>query len=117
VEREEVKEEVEEGRRLSKTAALVLAGLAVGAPIATYLGYRYYLKTRPPVITSIGYAQSAPIVGTISRPWDLQLKRPVILFFYANVKDLKARAPTVHNMFKYMFKHISQNAEDNYHKG
>jgi len=91
VEKEEVKEEVEEekGRRLSKTAALVLVGLAVGVPIATYLGHRYYLKTRPPVITSIGYAQSAPISGDVYKYQDLRFRKPVVLVFYVNAQDPK----------------------------
>jgi len=91
VEKEEVKEEVEEekGRRLSKTAAIGLIGLAVGAPIVTYLGYRYYLKTRPPVITSIGYAQSAPISGDVYKYQDLRFRKPVVLVFYVNAEDPK----------------------------
>jgi len=91
VEKEEVKEEVEEekGRRLSKTAAIGLIGLAVGAPIVTYLGHRYYLKTRPPVITSIGYAQSAPISGDAYKYQDLRCRKPVELILLVNVQDPK----------------------------
>jgi len=73
---------------MGRVATIGLISLALGLLIAG-LGYYHYLKTRPPIITHIGYSQSAPISGDVYKYQDLRFRKPVTLIFYVKAEDPK----------------------------
>ncbi|GEM_PF-5516933 len=86
--RNEKEVEEEKGGGLKKGLAVILGGLVVTVPLV-YAAYRHSLKTTPPVITSIGYAQSAPISGDVYKYQDLRFRKPISVFLYVNAQDPK----------------------------